>query len=75
LLSYERTDEQNDAIVYAQLKEHFAPKPPPQNMFIAPHTVRHFVETRAKKAELASDYDRSLGQSTRAKKLSMEVDP
>jgi hypothetical protein len=30
--------------------------------------VRHFAETRAKKAELASDYDSSLGQSIRAKK-------
>ncbi|KAK1613256.1 hypothetical protein QYE76_036929 [Lolium multiflorum] len=62
------TDEQNNAIVDAELKEHFAPKPPPPKLFIAPHTVRHFAETRAKKAELASDYDRSLGQSSRAKK-------
>jgi hypothetical protein len=62
------TDEQNDAIADAELKDHFAPKPSPPKLFIAPHTVRHFAETRAKKAELASDYDRSLRQSSIAKK-------
>ena len=50
------------------MKTHFAPKKPPPKLFIPPNTVRHFAETRAKKPELASDYDRSLGQSSRAKK-------
>ncbi|KAK1677861.1 hypothetical protein QYE76_038709 [Lolium multiflorum] len=55
LLPHQQTDEQ---------KAFLAPK----KMFIPPHTVKHFAETRAKKAKLAADYDRSLGQSSRARK-------
>jgi hypothetical protein len=68
LLPYERTDEQNDAIAAAQLKEFLAPKKPPPKVYIAPNTMKHFAETRQKKAELACDYDCSLGQSSRARK-------
>ena len=62
------TDEQNAEVAKAQMKEHFAPKKPPPKLFIAPNTMKHFAETRAKQAELASNYDRSLGQSSRARK-------
>jgi hypothetical protein len=48
------------------MKEHFAPKKPQPKLFIPPNTVRHFAETRANQAELATDYDRYLGQSSRA---------
>jgi hypothetical protein len=68
LLPYELTDEQTDEVVKQQMVAHFAPKKPPPKLFIAPNTMKHFAETRAKKAELASDYDRSLGQSSRARK-------
>jgi hypothetical protein len=68
LLPYEKTDEQTDAVVAADVKAFFAPKKPPPKVYIAPNTMKHFVETRQKKAELACDYDRSLGQSSRARK-------
>ena len=50
------------------MKEQFAPKKPPPKLFIAPNTMKHFAETRIKRAELRSDYDRSVGQSSRASK-------
>ncbi|KAK1686634.1 hypothetical protein QYE76_047482 [Lolium multiflorum] len=68
LLPYEKTDEQTDAVAAAELKAFLAPKKPPPKVYIAPNTMKDFVETRQKKAELACDYDRSLGQSSRARK-------
>ncbi|KAK1663866.1 hypothetical protein QYE76_052025 [Lolium multiflorum] len=58
LLPNHMTDEQ---------KAFLAPKKPPK-VFIPPNTVKHFAETRQKRAELRTDYDRSLGQSYRAAK-------
>ncbi|KAK1680754.1 hypothetical protein QYE76_041602 [Lolium multiflorum] len=55
LLPHEQTDEQ---------KAFLAPK----KMFIPPHTMKHFAETRIKRAEPRSDYDRSVGQSSRESK-------
>ncbi|KAK1660341.1 hypothetical protein QYE76_048500 [Lolium multiflorum] len=55
LLPHEQTDEQ---------KAFLAPK----KIFIPPHTMKHFAETRIKRAEPRSDYDRSLGKSYRASK-------
>jgi hypothetical protein len=66
MLPYERTGEQKDAIADAQLKEFLALKKPPPKVYIEPNTMKHFTETRQKKSELACDYDRSLGQSSRA---------
>jgi hypothetical protein len=42
-------------------------------MFIPPQTVKHFAETRMKRPELRADYDRSLGQSSRASKEAKKV--
>jgi hypothetical protein len=50
LLPNEMTDEQ---------KAFLAPKKP-QKFIIPPHTVKHFAETRQKRAELRTDYDRPL---------------
>jgi hypothetical protein len=61
MLPYERIDEQNDAIADTQLKEFLAPKKPPPKMYIAPNTMKHVADTRAKQDELICDYDRSLG--------------
>ncbi|KAK1602634.1 hypothetical protein QYE76_059210 [Lolium multiflorum] len=68
LLPYENTDEQTDAVAAAELKAFLAPKKPAPKLFIASNTIKHFAETRQKKAELSSDYDRFLGQSSRARK-------
>jgi hypothetical protein len=68
MLPYERIDEQNDAIADTQLKEFLAPKKPSPKVYIAPNTMKHSAETRQKKDELACDYDRSLGQSSRSRK-------
>ncbi|KAK1666207.1 hypothetical protein QYE76_054366, partial [Lolium multiflorum] len=63
LLPNQMTDEQ---------KAFLAPKKPPK-VFIPPNTVKHFAETRQKRAELRTDYDRSLGQSYRASKEAKKV--
>jgi hypothetical protein len=60
LLPHEQTEEQ---------KAFLAPK----KMFIPPQTVKHFAETRMKRPELRADYDRSLGQSSRASKEAKKV--
>ena len=60
------TDEQSGEVSRADMKAHFAPKKSPPKLYIPSRIVRHFVETRAKPVELATDYDRSLGQSSRA---------
>jgi hypothetical protein len=65
-LPYERTPDENFARSQAEVKAHFAPKKPPPKLFIPPNTVRHFAEMRAKQIELATGYDRSLGQSSTA---------
>jgi hypothetical protein len=65
-LPYENTDEENFAQSQAEVKAHFSPKKPPPKLFIPPNTVRHFVETRENQVELATDYDHSLGQFSRA---------
>jgi hypothetical protein len=48
------------------MKAHFSLKKPPLKLFIPPNTMRHFAKTRANQAELATDYDRCLGQFSRA---------
>jgi hypothetical protein len=60
LLPHEQTEEQ---------KAFLAPK----KMFIPPQTVKHFAETRMKRPELRADYDRSLGQSSKAMKEAKKV--
>jgi hypothetical protein len=55
LLPHEQTDEQNAFLA-------------PKKTFIAPHIMKHFAETRIKRAEPRSNYDRSLGQFHRASK-------
>jgi hypothetical protein len=60
LLPYERTDEDNALIMAKDLKRQLAPKWPPPKQYIASGTVKRFDETRAKLADLASEYERSL---------------
>jgi hypothetical protein len=48
--------------VAADVKRHLAPKWPPPKMYIAPRTVKHYVNMleRTSPAEVLDDFDRSI---------------
>lgn len=67
-LRYELTDEELAREVDADEKRELAPKRAPPKQYIAPRTLKHFVDMleRPRAEHLPSDYDRSIIQSHNA---------
>jgi hypothetical protein len=65
------TDEENAAVVAADVNLQLAPNWPPPKMYIAPRTVKHYVNMleRPSPVDVLDDYDRSIVQSTKANRL------